>query len=220
MKLPVIKYCGNQTLEDYELVAKSLAHYIGFVFFKESKRYVTPESVAGWIQKTGKAENKKLVGVFVNPQMEDIERVLEVVPLDIIQLHGIEFPQWIEQLKKNTNIKVWKAIHHTFNSLEVMRSYYGIVDGFVIDCKTNKLWGGTGLSFDWSFIPEYQQEAHYQGVPCLIAGGVSPQNIEHLLAYEPMGIDMASGIEADGRKSDGLIQKIERKVVERYEHIS
>jgi tryptophan synthase beta subunit len=213
MKTPFIKFCGNRSLEDYRLSIESMADFIGFVFYKGSKRYVDSRTVANWVRKVKPKENQQLVGVFVNPSYDDVDDILNTVKLDVIQLHGLESLTWIETFRKRTKSKIWKAIHHGPGSLELMRSYQGVVDGFIIDCKTKTLWGGSGQRFDWSAIPDYKKEAEHQGVPYFIAGGISPMNVEQLLVYQPMGMDVASGIEHDGKKSERFIHEIMRKVV-------
>ncbi|MED5075681.1 N-(5'-phosphoribosyl)anthranilate isomerase, partial [Anoxybacillus geothermalis] len=69
-----------------------------------------------------------------------------------------------------------------------------------------------GVAFDWEAVPRYLEEAARQGVPCFIAGGVTPDNIERLLLYRPDGIDISSGIETDGRKDPTKMKQIEEKI--------
>jgi phosphoribosylanthranilate isomerase len=70
----------------------------------------------------------------------------------------------------------------------------------------------TGVSFDWTYIPTYLNEGKKQGVPVFIAGGINPDNIEHVLDYQPDGIDVSSGIEENGRKSRKLIRQLEERM--------
>ncbi|MFT4413090.1 phosphoribosylanthranilate isomerase [Fredinandcohnia humi] len=210
MQQLLIKYCGNQSKEDIEIVTDSNASYIGFIF-ANSKRFVNPLLVKEWLKKVS-FENKKLVGVFVNADISYIDSVLSQVPLSVIQCHGTETPQYVIQLKKTTKIQVWKVIHHEEGSLENMKGFQGIADGYVIDTKVKNLWGGSGTSFDWKYIPHYIEEAKRQGVPCLIAGGIHVGNIEQLLKYEIDGIDISSGIERNGKKDKQVIETIEKWV--------
>ncbi|MGV3488089.1 MAG: phosphoribosylanthranilate isomerase [Tuberibacillus sp.] len=212
MNRPLLKYCGQQSLEDLQLSAMSSADYLGFIFYDKSPRYVEPGNAGKWVRETG-TKGKQLVGVFVNPTMEEINDVLQKVDLDVIQLHGSEKPDYALKVKKVFGKKVWKAIHHDSLAIHKMEAFSGKADGYVVDVKVKHLWGGTGQSFDWKAVPQYTDEAFRQDVPCFIAGGVSPQNIEQLLSYRPIGIDMASGIEHNGKKSKDKILEIERKVV-------
>ncbi|GGE38803.1 N-(5'-phosphoribosyl)anthranilate isomerase [Pullulanibacillus camelliae] len=210
----LLKYCGNHFYEDYKLAVSSHAQFIGFIFYEGSPRYVAPETVASWVDKTPKKKQQQLVGVFVNPTLETIENTLNHVPLDVVQLHGTESLPFVQRVKLSTQCPVWKAIHHEQEALQIMQLFHGEVDGFIVDVKTKEAWGGTGQSFDWRAIPRYTKEAIKQSVPCLIAGGITPSNVEELLGYQPQGIDLASGIEANGRKSKDLITELEGKVVQ------
>ncbi|GGL47144.1 N-(5'-phosphoribosyl)anthranilate isomerase [Sporolactobacillus putidus] len=209
---PVLKYCGNHSLSDIKVTMASQADYLGFIFTPRSKRTVRPDQVAEWLEDVGGIKKKKLVGVFADDSIELIEKVLQIVPLHVIQLHGEEQPPYVEQVKSRTGKTVWKALHHEKGTPEKMRWYAGLADGYVIDTKVKGAIGGTGVSFDWDSVPGYMAESTRQHAECLIAGGISPENIESLLSQNPVGIDIASGIETNFRKDGRLIRKIEEKV--------
>lgn len=216
MPMPLIKYCGNKSFEDVQVVAKSKAHYIGFIF-ANSKRKVHPVDVKNWLKKVD-IHDKKTVGIFVNAELKEIEAVLENVSLSVIQCHGTESVDFIKEVKNRTSLHVWKVIHHDDQGPGTMKEFAGIADGYVVDTKVANKWGGSGISFDWKSIPYYQQEAKIQGVPCFIAGGIDSNNIENLLSYEIDGFDISSGIELEGKKDHTIIQTIEKwvdKCVER-----
>jgi phosphoribosylanthranilate isomerase len=206
----LLKYCGHRSLEDLQTSTGSRAHYLGLIF-AQSKRQVQPGEVKEWL-KTVPLNGKKLVGVFVNASVAEIMHVAKEVPLSIIQCHGTETPEQIIQIKKAARLPVWKAIHHSEEALEQMKHFAGIADGYIIDSKVKGEWGGTGISFNWEFVPSYLFEAERQGVRCFIAGGVRPDNIEELLRYRPHGIDISSGIEEREKKNKRKIQWIEEKV--------
>lgn len=215
MKTTVLKLCGNHSLQDLILSVNSGVPLIGIVF-AESKRKVDPIQCGGWLKQIEKGNEQKYVGVFVNPTLQEIAHVLSHVPLDIIQFHGNESPEEIIEIKLSTGLKVWKAIHHHENGINKMKSYSRVVDGYVIDSKVKGAWGGTGASFDWESIPAYNKEAEAQGVPCLIAGGITPLNVEEILAYNPQGIDISSGIETNGSKDGNKIQLIKERLKNYY----
>lgn len=207
---PLLKYCGNHSLNDVEVTAKSKANYLGFIF-AESKRCVTPSQVKKWLSRV--QVSQKLVGVFVNAPIDEIEYVCDQIPLDVIQCHGEETPSYILTLKSRCSLPVWKVIHHSKNAIQLMRQFDGLVDGYVIDSKVNGQRGGTGITFDWSSIPHYQKEANSQKVPCFIAGGINDSTITKLLQYNPMGIDLSSGIEENGQKSENIKKQFEERLV-------
>lgn len=210
-----VKLCGNKSEFDLQTSIGSGAHYIGVVF-AESKRQTDPRSLARWLKKTPLQPHQKLVGVFVNPSTQEIEDVLQHVNLGVIQLHGDETVAHVLNIKERFQCEIWKAIHHTNASIKLMNVYKGIIDGFVVDAKSKAGWGGTGQRFDWDSVPNYIAEAQTQGVPCFIAGGVTPDNIHDLAALYPHGIDVSSGIETDGQKD---VVKIE-EILRRSTHVS
>lgn len=210
-----IKFCGNHSLRDVELTANSAATYIGFVF-APSKRRADSIKVKQWLQTVPIRPEQQVVGVFVNPSLEEIANVYHDISLDVIQLHGNESPEQVILIKNMFQIKVWKVIHHSPTALEEMNRYRNIVDGYLIDTKSPVAWGGTGKAFDWTAIPNYLELAHLDGKPCFIAGGINPDNVRTLLRYRPDGIDLATGIEINNQKDREKISLLLERV-ELYE---
>ncbi|WP_062046807.1 phosphoribosylanthranilate isomerase [Bacillus sp. JCM 19034] len=206
---PLLKLCGNHSEHDVKVALASSAEYIGFVFAK-SKRQVCREQLKRWLP--NEKNHKKIVALFVNESIENIQYVLESAHVDVIQCHGNETPKYMNDLRKQVKQSLWKVIHHNDHALETMQSYRGIVDGYVVDCKVDRQWGGTGLSFDWNYVPQYVEEGHRQGVKVWIAGGVNPSNIHKLLPYKPDGVDLSSGIEHEGKKSLELVRQLEERM--------
>ncbi|WP_090234091.1 phosphoribosylanthranilate isomerase [Fictibacillus solisalsi] len=206
-----VKYCGCRSREDLELVKSSSAGYAGFIF-AQSKRRVRPEEVSCWIKELQPVP-QKIVGVFVNSSIEEIEQALKVLPLDVIQCHGDETPQFLKLLKKKTGKIIWKAVRHEEEGWKALAGYAGVADGYVIDARVEGAYGGTGTAFDWEAVPFYLEAASVQEVPCFIAGGISASNITRLLRYQPHGIDISSGIEMDGKKSKEAITELEGMII-------
>ncbi|TCP31637.1 phosphoribosylanthranilate isomerase [Scopulibacillus darangshiensis] len=212
---PMLKYCGNQSLQDVVISLRSKATHIGLIFTPESKRKVSVYEAESWFRELGdQIKGKKIVGVFVNSTIDAIKEAVNRLPIDIIQCHGNESAEDLLFLKKQIKKPVWKAIHHGDHAIELMRSYQGIASGFVIDTKVQHAWGGSGQSFNWAAVPDYLEEAARQGALCFIAGGIHADNVEKLLHFEPAGIDIASGIETNAKKDRSKIKMIERKVTE------
>ncbi|RWZ58206.1 phosphoribosylanthranilate isomerase [Halobacillus fulvus] len=210
MKEPIVKLCGNRSLSDVTKTSSSNATHLGFIFVKKTKRYVRPEQVGRWVKKL--RPSQKLVGVFVNPSIEEIEEVLHFVKLDVIQLHGNEKVSDLLKIKEAFGLPVWKVIHHQKNGPEQMDLFQGVADGYVIDSKVKGAHGGTGVKFDWDAIPSYKELAYQQEVPFIIAGGVKPDNVGELLDYAPDGIDLSSGAERNEQKDIHKIQAIMKEV--------
>ncbi|HET7629269.1 MAG TPA: phosphoribosylanthranilate isomerase [Bacillales bacterium] len=208
----LVKYCGNRSLADVKLTAGSRADYLGFLLTPHGKRFVEPEAVAQWLEAVPLQAHQRVVGLFVNATKQSVISAADVVRMDIIQCHGSERPERVADIAEATGLPVWKAIHHERSALDKMKAYAGIAAGYVVDCKVAGQWGGTGFSFDWRAIPGYMEEARRQGVPCFIAGGIRPENIDDVLAYDIDGIDLASGIEEQNEKSGRKMRELEERM--------
>ncbi|MCM3003912.1 phosphoribosylanthranilate isomerase [Priestia koreensis] len=202
-----VKYCGIRTLEDYEMVSESLGSYVGFIFYEKSKRFVTPEAVKGWGPKA-----KRHVGVFVNASDEWIDHCITHASLDVVQLHGTESLSDIQRIKNRYEVEVWKAIPHGEDTISLIHTYAPHVGALLLDSKVDNAFGGTGKTFDWSFLPKYMEVMETYETPLFVAGGITVDNIHSLLTYDPFGIDLSSGIEEDGKKSKQKLQEIEREI--------
>lgn len=201
-----MKFCGLTRPCDMEAVNEIKPEYIGFVFAKKSKRYVTPQKAM---------ELKKLlspeilaVGVFVGEEPEVIARLLENGTIDIAQLHGSEDEEYICRLKAMTDKPIIKAIQVTDESTYAETKLPSCsVDYLLLDSGA-----GTGTTFDWNKIEKLCK-------PYFLAGGLSPDNVgEAIELLHPYAVDVSSGIEEDGVKSKekmaafaAAVRKEERK---------
>lgn len=200
-----VKICGLSTAETVKAAVDYGADYFGFVFFEASPRNVTPETaaqLAAFIP-VGKVKT----GLFVNPSIEYLRDVLEVVPLDMIQLHGKESPEFAAQVKEEFGLPVMKALGVAEKAdLAKLLDYQGAADQFLLDAKPNpnaKLPGGNGLAFDWELMRGVRIN-----VPWMLAGGLDPQNVRAAIsATGAQQVDVSSGVEAASGVKD--IQKIE-----------
>ncbi|WP_066174558.1 phosphoribosylanthranilate isomerase [Bacillus marinisedimentorum] len=216
MNRPLVKLCGIRSLSDLETAVPFNPDYIGFIF-AESKRRVKSEDARRWLGQFSKEELPKAAGVFVNASDKEVIRTAAEIPLDVVQLHGDESAERVFRMKSETGLQVWKALRHHEAILDEMKGYEGAADGFVIDAFVRGARGGTGTSFNWDGVPDLLMEARKQKVPCFIAGGIRPDNVEKLLAFEPDGIDVSSGIETDEQKDVLKIGELMGKV-EHYEY--
>lgn len=201
-----MKFCGLTRPCDMEAVNEIKPEYIGFVFAKKSKRYVTPQKAM---------ELKKLlspeilaVGVFVGEEPEVIAGLLENGTIDIAQLHGSEDEEYIRRLKTMTDKPIIKAIQITDESTYAETKLPSCsVDYLLLDSGA-----GTGTTFDWNKIEKLCKSY-------FLAGGLSPDNVrEAIELLHPYAVDVSSGIEEDGVKSKekmaafaAAVRKEERK---------
>ncbi|MGO1119900.1 phosphoribosylanthranilate isomerase [Rhodovibrionaceae bacterium A322] len=201
------KICGLSTPETVTAVVEGGARFAGFMFYPPSPRAVTPEQAASLAQRLTPAVDA--VGVFVDPDDELLGRVLEAVPLDIIQLHGSETPQRVQDIRQRTGRAVMKVIKVARpEDLEAARDYAPIVDYLMFDAKApksmeNALPGGNALSFDWRMLANRNWPK-----PWMLAGGLRIDNIAEAVAISGTKIlDISSGVEsAPGQKDPQLIR--------------
>ncbi|MFC4599065.1 phosphoribosylanthranilate isomerase [Cohnella hongkongensis] len=217
-KPTLVKICGIKEEATLRGMAGLRVDYIGFVFAK-SRRQVTPERAAelrsaalGLAMASGKPP--LTVGVFVNPTIEELERTLAVVPLDAVQLHGDETPEFARLARDRFAVDVWRALpvkeaEETAAGVSRLKAYAGAVSTVLLDTAG----GGTGRPFRWDVIPVYQEAAAGSGLRLFVAGGLSPDNADKLVtAYRPEGVDVSSGVETDGTKDIGKIAAFAERV--------
>ena len=184
------KICGITNLSDAQAAAVHGASAIGFIFYEKSSRAISIED-AKFISRHLSNDISK-VGVFVNHDTAFIEEAIRSVSLNIIQLHGDETPGFCNQF----DVPVFKAVRiKNEASLSVMDQYN--VAGFLLDTFSNKQYGGTGETFDWSLINEQID------TPIILSGGLNPDNIlDAIDSVNPAAIDVNSGVELSPGKKD------------------
>ena len=144
-------------------------------------------------------ESIKTVGVFVNETVENLLKIVEEVKLDVIQLHGDEDESFIQTLKEQSNVEVWKAVQ-VRSAADAEKWIDSSADMLLFDAYHKDERGGTGEVFDWSSLDEFER-------PFMLAGGMDSTNVARAIrTVRPYGIDISSGIETDGVKDDEKIK--------------
>lgn len=184
-----VKICGLTSLEDARFVSGALAHYMGFIFYEESPRFVSPAeagAIINWI------EGPECVGVFVNQPLDDINMIARQTGIDMVQLHGDESPEYCELVDKPVIKAIRIGQRDTPDEVRQKASpYLDTVDYLLFDTKVEGQWGGTGQTFDWSLIEEAAG-----GKPFFLSGGLNPDNVrEACHTVRPYAIDLSSGVE-------------------------
>ena len=181
-----IKFCGLKRKADIEAANALMPDFIGFVFAKDSRRYISPENAA--VLKSRLSPEITAVGVFVNERPESIASLLNDGVIDLAQLHGDEDEAYISRLKGLTGKPVIKAFRITSSS-EVMKASASSADMILLDSGT-----GSGRTFNWQLIKEIRR-------PYFLAGGLDPENVSAAVGLlNPWAVDVSSGIETDELK--------------------
>lgn len=189
-----IKICGLTRECDIEFANKLLPDYIGFVFFEGSKRYIPLTAAAELKKKLDK--RIKAVGVFVDAPLDSVIEIASKDIIDAIQLHGSEDNKYINKLKGLFDKPIIKAFKVT-SKKDI---------SFAIDSDAHMILldngaGGTGETFDWSYISAIDR-------PFILAGGLSPENVSPAVRkYKPFAVDASSGVETEGVKDFDKMKK-------------
>jgi phosphoribosylanthranilate isomerase len=167
---------------------------IGLIHFDASPRNVDPAVAAG----IAAAFRRKceVVGVFVNPTLEEVGRAVEDEGLTMVQLNGAEGASFCAEVARRAGVKVAKAIH-VASAADIHAAEAFRTDFHLFDRRGKGLWGGTGESFDWELLRGHRSE-----VPAILAGGLRPDNVAAAIEIvHPYAVDVASGVELEpGRK--------------------
>ena len=187
-----IKICGIKKIDTLKCCIQNNINYFGLIFYKKSPRYISYESALDLINYS-KNKNISSVGVFVNENIEYLNKILKKLNFNFIQLHGEENDKYIKDIKKNNNIKIIKVI--SVGGLKDIEKTikYPNSDFFLFDYKPNikELPGGNAKKFDWSLLKGIKIEK-----PWFLSGGINMNNINDIKNYAiPYGIDVSSGVE-------------------------
>lgn len=193
-----VKICGITNLEDAEAAIRFGADALGFVFFQKSPRHIPPREAAAIMRML--PPFTVTVGVFVNEDPVQIEKIVSQTGLDIIQMHGNETPAMCRASRR-----IIKAIRVTsLESLDPLVHYQGLVSAFLLDSYAPGAFGGTGQIFNWDIAVEAKQFGRI-----ILAGGLTPDNIEDAVKrVRPYGVDVSSGVEREKGKKDHKKMKL------------
>ncbi|HAZ90802.1 MAG TPA: N-(5'-phosphoribosyl)anthranilate isomerase [Eubacterium sp.] len=193
-----IKLCGLRRSEDILVANELKPDYIGFVFAKKSRRYVSPSEV--YRLKSMLAPGIEAVGVFVDESVDTVYEYLSRGIVDIAQLHGHEDDDYIRKLKALIDKPVIKALKvESKEDIEVANQ--SVADMVLLDGGA-----GDGKTWEWSLIKCIKR-------PYFLAGGLDESNIEEAVnVLKPYAVDVSSGIETDGVKHPGKMKRFVEKV--------
>jgi len=171
-----VKVCGMKYSENMIQVANLRPDYLGFIFWKPSKRYFK-----GTIPELPK--NIEKVGVFVDASQEEVLQKIKHYKLNAIQLHGEENANYCKQLRLESstidpNISIIKvfSIKNEFN-FDLLKEFESVCDYFLFDTK-GELPGGNGFVFNWKVLKEYPSKTPY-----FLSGGIGLEETNSLLEF-------------------------------------
>lgn len=204
-----VKFCGITSATDAGKAALVGADALGFVFFKESPRYVTPKDAERIIKNVPPFIST--VGIFVNDDLGFIEECVEGCGLSAVQLHGDEDTRYCVAFKnlKFKGVSLIKAIRiKDRESLSLIEECPA--DAFLLDAYESNVYGGTGKGFDRMLAIVAKE----YGRRIIVAGGLTPDNVRNVIKeIGPYAVDVSSGIESSpGKKNLELMEEFMREV--------
>ena len=183
-----VKMCGMRSLAAARAARDAGADYIGFIFARESRRYITPKdarSICAAVEK---------VGVFVDTDPAEMNEIAAYCGLDYIQLHGHEPAETARRVER----PVIKAYRYGDDfDADTANAYPAEI--ILVDSYAPGAAGGTGAAFAWE---DAAREIARVTKPVLIAGGLTAENARAAIEiFHPFGLDVSGGLEESGEKS-------------------
>jgi len=200
VKSGIVKLCGMRTPENALAAAAAGADLIGLVF-APSKRQVSLAVARAIVEAMQELPARPLVvGLFVNALVAEVYRLAEAIPLDLIQLCGDEPPAYLDDLDRPVLRALRLRSGTTSAEARALAAAYFERSrpprALVIDAHVPGHYGGTGAVADWELAAELAAE-----FPVILAGGLHSGNVAQAITrVRPAGVDVSSGIEAEGRK--------------------
>lgn len=191
-----VKICGITNVDDARAAVDAGAAALGFNFYPQSPRSVTPEVAAEIVAQLPRSVCT--VGVFVNEPRERVAAIVSQVGLTAVQFHGDESPEFCHGWTQ----KVVKAIRvRDGHAAAIARRY--AVDFILADAYVEGQHGGTGRRIVPILLEGFERRR------LILAGGLTPQNVaEAVRAVRPFAVDVASGVErAPGKKDVDLMRR-------------
>lgn len=209
----MVKICGIRTLDDALAAAEAGADFFGMVFVPERHRRITADAAKAIVDGARSAGGRgpRIVGLFADQLLEEVNAIVEYVGLDLVQLCGKETVEYAGQV----SCEVIKVVHVPESATATddagtgarVKDFSGVGHLVTLDRYVEGIQGGTGKGFDWGVAASLSQA----GLPFLLAGGLSPENVSEAIAtVKPWGVDVSSGVETDGNKDHQKIQDFMR----------
>ena len=198
-----IKICGITSKEDAQMVEAEGADALGFILHEESQRFVEIDEVVTIVGSL--KSDLDIFLVFVNKELEYVEKCLNKIPKAIPQFHGDEDQSFCNKFDQG----FVKAIRvNADTNFEDMNNNFGKAKMLLLDSYEEGLYGGSGKSFDWDLIGNKLK------IPFLLAGGIDTINVERALSsVSCKGIDVSSGVEhTPGIKDQAKVKDLIKKV--------
>jgi len=183
-----VKICGITNIEDALDAINAGANALGFVFYKKSARYITPQDALKIVKKL--PPFVQCVALFVNESSDTINEICKIADMDLAQIISEnQSDEYFESLQTKF-IKVLRA--QSKEDILNRNDEYVLVDAFVEE------FGGEGkrVALEW-----------FENIDCsqiVLAGGLTQTNLKELKGFNFYGVDVSSGVELRRGKKDKI----------------
>ena len=192
-----IKFCGVTRAQDADYAVSLDAWAVGMILWPNSPRAVSLEQgaeIAAVLRRRA-----EIVGVFVNPSLDEVVRAADMLGLTMLQFHGQEGPNFCGEAGRRTGCRVIKAARvqggADIQALSAFHTDFHLLDSYVAGVP-----GGSGETFAWELAAEHRRTApslrQGERIPLILSGGLTPENVgEAVKLVQPYAVDVASGVE-------------------------
>jgi len=196
-----VKICGITNLRDALISVDAGCDALGFLFYKKSPRYITPQEAKEIIRSLPRKVIK--IGVFVNCYEKRIKNIAKICSLDILQFHGNESVEFCRKFKHYKVIKAFR-IEKKIGLTKILRYK---TFAYLFDTFSRSKFGGTGKTFDWRLLADIKH-------PIFLSGGLNTNNVKRAIKRaHPAWVDASSSLEArPGEKDPKKIKEFIRAV--------
>ncbi|MBM3948538.1 MAG: phosphoribosylanthranilate isomerase [SAR202 cluster bacterium] len=228
------KICGLRDPHHAVVAAKSGASFLGFVFVHGVRRQLTEQQAAGIISEYRRLRGQggpRLVGLFADQPLDEVNRIVNTCGLDYAQLCGDEPPDYwgkvavpiIKQIKvavpplpsrerplvpmslgpKGEGDAAQAGLDAVVeHTLRRAEQVLAAGHRVLLDSYEPGHLGGTGRTFDWAVAREVAKSHEV-----ILAGGLTPENVGRAVeTVHPWAVDVSSGVETDGVKDGAKIK--------------
>ena len=184
-----VKVCGITAVADALMVSAASVDAVGLVFYPKSKRNLSIAQAADICRALPPFVTT--VGLFLDADADFVREVLAAVPLDVLQFHGSETPDYCRQFPRPYLKAVGMKGLAESGGFAAYAERYPDAQGFLVDSHAPGAAGGTGETFDWTQVPQDYPK------PIILAGGLTPENVaEAIRTSRVYAVDVSSGVEA------------------------
>ena len=205
-----VKICSVQEAEHILAAAEAGANFVGLNFVPGVRRRLLEDKAREMVQAFRDRYNRtgpKLVGIFVDQSLDEVDRILQECDLDMAQLSGHESLEYAKQVTKPVikavHVPAEKPVREVITSLRPLLAELESAEILpLLHPDVGAAYGGTGAALDWEIASSLAGDQHF-----LLAGGLDPENVAQAVRQvQPWGVDVSSGVETAGIKD---VEKIE-----------